>query len=583
MHNTNDTNDLRAVFPTRSTVRRLPPGSFRGAWPNCALAILLVGALFLTVLPGCGETERDRLPPDQQPPEVTTGGTLRVLHEYVSDLDPRVVDDIYESTVTNQMFEGLVRYDPSLGIAPSLAESWIVSEDGLHYTFQLRHGLTFHDGSRLDAPGVVASLERVLAPERPGECIAETYLLQIRGAREYREGLAPHVVGLSAPDEYTISIELGEALSFFLAVLAMDQTRIVPGTMSMGGDDPPVGTGPFEFVGRRVDGDREEIVLRRNDRYWGEPSSLDTLIFVCNPEETPNDEEKIRLLLAGEVDGIGIRSALTSRLAGLGYRITAAPELSINFLGFQTSKPPLDDVRVRQAIAHCLDHESFADLEDAETLPATGILPPGIPGYLPSSRILPFDLASAAELLASAGYGPENPTCPLTLYTSGTGRSYEFFKGPFCDSLREIGIPIQVEVVGWVELDQRLRSGTAPLFLVGWVADVPDADGFLYALFHSTASNNLFDFCGPDVDRGLEDARHMTQGEDRIERYREIESQVLEAAPMVPLYHELNCFAWNPGVTGVDLGPYGLPSVRFSLVRRQPGGRGVPGLAEGSQ
>ena len=161
------------------------PGSVRartfpcqaGARQSSVRSMWFLFALVLATLPGCGPGDGSGTEVGGASSATRSGGVLRVLHEHVRDLDPRIVDDVYESTVVNQVYEGLVRYDPGLGIAPSLAESWIVSEDGLRYLFHVRPGLTFHDGTRLDAAGVVASLERVLAPGRPGDCIAETYAL----------------------------------------------------------------------------------------------------------------------------------------------------------------------------------------------------------------------------------------------------------------------------------------------------------------------------------------------------------------------------------------------------------------------
>ena len=575
-------------------MKRLELGAIKHQWDNTltssnirhsgvgllALRLCLVMAMAVIGF-GCGggveERTPDRQHADQGP---VRGGVLRVLHESAKDLDPPVIDDIYEGTVANQIFEGLVRYDPTLGIAPSLAESWIVEDGGLRYTFHLRDDVHFHDGTPLSAAAVVASLERVLSPDRVGDCIAETYLLQILGAREYRAGRATHITGLRAPDSRTVEVELTEPLSFFLAVLAMDQTRIVPTTLPPGSDGHPIGTGPFVYVGRQTDGDVEELVLERNAEYWGEPAYLDSLVFVSHLGQTPTDEAKISLLLAGQVDVIDVASRHMSRLRTLGYRISATPELTISFVGVQMQTPPLDDVRVRRAIAHCLDRNGFNGAEETEVVPATGIIPPGLPGYLPSPLALSYDPKRAGELLRSAGYGPDHPTATVRLYTSGEGRSYEYLRGRFTETLAEIGIPLEVESMGWNDLDRIVLAGDAPLFLLGWLADVPDADGFLYALFHTNAPNNLFGYSTPFVDDGLEGARKMMPGPDRVLRYRAIEERILSDVAIIPLYHDLTCVALNPEVSGVDLGPYGMPTLRFSRVYRVPVASGVPTFAE---
>lgn len=540
-------------------------------------AALLLPALLPAWLAACSSES----PPPPSPRPIP-GGTLRILNEVPRDLDPVFADDVYEGTIINQVYEGLVRVNGNLGLVPSLARSWVVSEDGLRYRFELRPGVRFHNGDLLDADVVVRSLSRTLCPDRPGDCLAESYLEQIAGAAEFREGKAKEIRGLRALDSGTVEIELNEPLSFFLSVLSMDQTRIVPAKSVRSWTDleeRPIGTGPFRFGERLADG---TVILERNPDYWGQPAMLDSLIFVCQPAPETGDETLL-LLLKGNVDVASILPQdrdLVERKLGL--RLTSTPELALTFLGVNTTLPPLDRLEVRQAIAHCVNRQGFLRSAEQDVLPAQGILPPGMPGYLPEAKVLSFDLAEAARLMRSVGYSPENPTPEVLLSTSSTGPTKTWLETEFAHRLAEIGIPLRVEVLPWPELDRKISERRAPLFTLAWITDVPDPDGFFYPLFYSGDSHNLFDLSDPKVDSLLTRARSLPPGSERFAAYRAVEKRVLETVPMIPLYHERVLYAWNPRVQGVEISPFGFSLIPFAKVWLGTEEPGTGGLAGGT-
>ncbi|MCA9729931.1 MAG: hypothetical protein KC729_19765, partial [Candidatus Eisenbacteria bacterium] len=365
---------------------------------------------------GIGCHEREPALPETP---VRSGGCLRVLQERANDLDPVLIDDIYEGTVANQVYEGLVKASPNLAIVPSLAESWVISEDGLRYRFRLRRGVRFHDGQELTAEAVVSSLTRVLSPNKPKECLAESYLGHIEGAQDFQEGRAESVRGLLALDPLTVEIVLDTPVSFFLAVLAMDQLRIVPPSPDTDANlrDHPMGTGPFRFGGRMADG---SVVLLRNDQYWGKTALLDSLVLVCGDDVSK--DERVTMLTAGVVDVAWVDADHREVLErDNGFDLTYAPELSVSFLGLNCELAPLDDVRVRRAIAHCIDRRTFRSPDFDDVIVAAGVLPPGMPGYLPEPRVPAYDVSRAEALIAQAGYGASHPCPPIDLYVSSSG------------------------------------------------------------------------------------------------------------------------------------------------------------------
>lgn len=331
---------------------------------------------------GCGTSEPRRPPPE----EPRRGGTLRVSQEEAARLDPTCVDDAYESTVINQIYEGLVQLDPETGVRPSLAESWVISQDGRVYRFTLQPGVRFHDGEPLTAAAVVRSLSRALDPRRGTPCLAETYLRRVEGAAPFEQGRAARVAGFSAPDARTVEIRLSERLSFFLSVLAMDQLKIIPPKATGESlERDPIGTGPFRFVSRRG---REVLVLARYEEYWGDPALLDTLEFVASTHVSPR--ARVAQLLRGDLHVIALPRMQRALLEeGAGYPIRRCPEIAVTFVGLNTRMPPLDRLEVRQAMAMAVARSELVPPQSKDQELATGILPLAWPATRPIPRSFP--------------------------------------------------------------------------------------------------------------------------------------------------------------------------------------------------
>jgi ABC-type transport system substrate-binding protein len=537
---------------------------------------MLSVALFLGILgcAGCGPSRRDVAQASVERP--VPGGTLRILHEMTSNLDPAALDDAYEATVVAQIYEGLLRLDSDLGVSPCLARTWTVAEDGRLYRLVLREGVRFHDGRPLTAECVVRSFERVLDPHKEFPCLAETYLLWIEGAREFAAGRVSHVRGLRAAGD-TVEIRLAEPLGYFLSVLCMDQVKIVP--MLRPGESPnqsPVGTGPFRFVERRPDGD---VFLARNEQYLGAKALPDSLHFVVpSPGATP--AEKVAMLLRGQVHVIPLAPSQRRTVEEVaGYRILRSPDFSISFTGLNRNHPPLDREEVRQAIAMAIDRKKLISPAAAGmTTPATGILPPRMAGYRPEAKVLPFDPDSARTLLARAGYGFGHPVPPIDYYSTDADTSR--YLREMRRQLGEIGVELRTNQLSWSAFDGRLTRGEAPMFGLSWIADIPDPDAILYFLFRSGEPNNLFGFHDATVDSLLEAGRRMSPGAERFELYRRTESAILARAPMIPTFTGISLYAWDPTVRGVDPNPFGFSLTPFDRIWFAPSGAAGDPLTE---
>lgn len=531
----------------------------------------------------CGQGALRESAPARAPEEAPVpGGTLRVLQDFAASLDPVFADDVYETTVLHQIYETLVTLDPSLGVVPGLAEQWVVSSDGRRYTFRLRPELRFHDGTPLDAACVTASLERVLAPNKPAPSAAESYLMSIKGADSFRAGHSKSVEGLRAVDNRTVEIELSTPMSFFLAVLCMDQCMVVPRTVGRDWqrlERAPCGTGPFRFSERDGTG---SVHLVRNDRYWGSRALLDSLTFVCRG--TPSGARVASLLLRRQVDAASVSSAERPLLVDLaGLRLTETPELSLTFIGINTQRPPFDRVEARRALLDLMRREDLPEGSGRSVVFAEGILPPGMPGREPHRGLWHFDPAAAAERLRGVGIQPGTSAPLVVVSTSHNLTPSDSLWAKPVRRLKSLGVPVRIETLSWPELDGRVMAGEAQLFTMSWIADVPDPDAVLTLLFRSGEPNNMFGYQDARTDSLLDAARVLPPGPDRYRTYREAEERILEQVPIIPLYHEMTSYVWQPEVHGIEVSPLGMALVRFDRVWFKPETSGPDLAAEASR
>jgi peptide/nickel transport system substrate-binding protein/oligopeptide transport system substrate-binding protein len=510
----------------------------------------------------CGPKKAEPEPRSSAP---TRGGSLRVLIDAPRTLDPVGILQVHEATILRQIYEGLVTFDPALRIRPSLASSWTISPDGRTYTFRLRKGVQFHDGTALTSGDVAFTLQRCIAPEPGIGCLAQTHLMHIAGAREYRDHRASRVTGIRTPDAATVEIELEEPLPVFLMVLSMDQTLILPSrgfeqSGRAGLIEHPNGTGPFRFVER---GAGDTIVLARQARYWGGAALLDTLQFVPLLEGDSSNHHTS--LLAGRADLADISSDRIGEVRKAGLRVYRAPELSLAFLGLRLDRPPLDNPAVRRAMLLAIDREKLQKADPQGRVAATSLLPPGLPGRDPTDHLPPRSLLEAKRVLEEAGCPGGTGLPPIRIGFSAHPRAQRIVDGIQAD-LREIGIEVQGVPLGWSVLDSLITSGGLQGFLLSWIADLPDADQFLHSLFHSQGEGNMFGYASAEVDQLLEATRRGVPGPEHIAAVNRLQEQVIADAPIIPLFHGASTYAWQPGVRGLEIGPCGMAILELHRV-----------------
>src|SRR5579859_170653 len=340
---------------------------------------------------------------------------LRYLGGAVGSLDPARIGDAGDVELLLQLYAGLTRLDEQGNVYPSLASSWEVSPDGTTYTFHLRPNLHFSDGSALDANDVRRSWLRLLDPSV--HATAPDVLNIVSGATERLAGGSESEVGVTAPNARTLVVHLRHPAGYFTAITATPTTFVVPRSALPSGDwqtaDHFIGSGPY--VADAMNG--TTLKLTANHEYAGTAppiSEVDWVTDVTGDPVTAYSNNELDLVQVAPSDATWIGYDPT-----LGRGLHRAASLSLEYLGFDTTRPPFDDMRVRRAFSLALDRSRLVELADGEAAsPANSVVPPAIqPGGLPA--VPNADLAEAKRLLDEAGYADRSKLG--TIVVDGTG------------------------------------------------------------------------------------------------------------------------------------------------------------------
>ena len=462
-------------------------------------------------------------------------------------LDPALSTDVPTGRAVGYVFDGLVRFTPAAEVEPGLATRWEVSPDGLTYTFHLRRGVTFHDGSALAARHVVRSFERVLDPKSRGGR-AEP-LMPIRGARDFNAGKAPRVSGLAAPDDSTVVITLAEPLAIFPKLLAMPVASVIPDSVPENFGEHPVGSGPWKFVEWRHD---DYIRFAANERYWGGRPKADSLLARIIPEPSTAVAE----FESGNVDVLQVPEGETRQWDQTDERkalLQSVPALRFVHVAINTTRGPLKDARVRRAINHAVDVDAIlSQLFSGRGRRAAGVIPPVLGGADSARTPYAFDVARARQLLAEAGH-PNG--IDVQLWTSQTPvyvRMSETIQG----YLAQAGIRAKIVQRDASSTREAARKGETDMVVRDWYADYPDADNFLSPLLASTnkgVGGNYSFYASPDFDRLVTQARREQDEAARSALYARADSAAFADAPMLFLLFYNELYAVQPWVRGFEV------------------------------
>ena len=456
-----------------------------------------------------------------------------------------------------KIFSGLVRMSADLEILPDIAERWEVDDSRTVYTFYLRKNVKFHNGRPVTAEDVKYSIERSCAPTT-GSRVASSYLGDIVGALDKLSGRAGEVSGVEVLDDYTLRITTDASKAYFLAKLTYPTSFVVDREQVedaiAGWWEEANGTGPFwleQF-------DSVSIVLHANENFYRGRPSLDEVIYRLTGGGAVGQYGR------GQIDVAPVSAADIDRALDpsslLHDDLVIVHSLDTWYVAFNATMPPFDDPKVRLAFAYATNKKALADIILNKMVdPATGILPPGMPGYNEDLEGIPFDPDMALDLLDESRYAGDLP--PIVFTVSGQGGAGAMDEA-LTESYRQtLGVEIEILQMSWPRFLKGLDGRQFQMFSLGWVADYPDPENFVDLLFHSQSEYNHVAYSNPEVDALLEKARTESDRETRLSLYQQVEEKLVWDVAWIPLYHGIDYQLVKPYVKGLVLSPQGFYSL----------------------
>ena len=492
------------------------------------------------------------------------GGTYRApLLNNPANLDPANAQDVYAIEVIQQIFDGLVQFSPDLFVVPALAKNWEVDGNGKTYRFFLREDATFHNGSPVTAKDVVFSLTRLLKADSSSTIVS--HLLKIKGAQDYLDGKADHVVGLETPDDHTVVARLEEPYAPFLVALGMYQAKIVPMEEVVKDEklfsQKPVGSGPFRLVEWEPN---KRIVLKNFANYYRGRPFLDAVEFVIYPgiqiENVWEDFE------SGKLDQMPIYGAIRQKAEQQqGIQVTHRPSLSLQFYGFNCQQAHLKDPDLRKALSLAINREGLvADVLNGQFPVARGILPPGMPGYQPEDNVAGYDLETARQLIARVNSKNAEPLKSIEIVSNSQSPVAQTELEYVRKCWEKLGIQLKPKFIpDWSQFEEYLKSDSLQVYRYAYFADMPDPDDILRPLFASYGAFNYMRYSNPKVDQLLQGALGIVDVVKRARLYQDIEDIVQNSYPIIPLIYLSKDFAYQPYVEGVQLSASGVANISY--------------------
>lgn len=484
----------------------------------------------------------------------------------VSTLDPAAVSSVPEGRILRALYEGLVIRNPeNLAILPGAAESWETSADGLHWSFHLREGLVWSNGDPLTAADFVFSFQRLLLPATASPFAS--FLFAVSGAEDFHAGRGPtgspdwNAVGIKAIDARNLNIDLASPRPYFLQLLAT--TALLPVHMQsmqamqqryrerwMSEWPKPknlVTNGPFVLGLRRIN---DRIRLLRNTRYWDAHKVAFGTIDALAVEHWGTS---LNMYLTGGLDWLdgSVPPLFVTKMLGReDFRPDAAPYLGLYFYRLNCTKPPLDDVRVRRALALSINRDDVcAKLLKAGQEPCTSFVPWGHIGDYTSPRAQAQNAGVAKRLLAQAGFTAQHPLEKLSIHYN-TAESHRDIAEVIANAWKNtLGIDVgfsNQEWKVWLDSQNKLEY---QISRSSWIADYPDASSFL-GVFTSNNPNNRTGWKNATFDELMARSERELNPERRNQLLVKAEQILLDEVPAIPIYSYVAQNVVNPRLGG---------------------------------
>lgn len=515
---------------------------------RCSVIWLLLLAV------GCKQAE-DSVPPISDPTRVVIAKPGEPV-----GLDPANVTDLESLQVTRQLYDTLVQYEPtSLKVVPGLAESWDLAEDGLSITFRLRPGVKFHDGSVCDAQAVKTNYERQGNKDHPLRSSSDTFFY-------WNDTWGKRMKSMTVLDPLTIRFEFTEPIAPLMQSFAMPFFGICsPQALEKHGDNyfrHPVGTGPYKFH-EWLPGER--LILKKNRDYWDGAPEVEEVLFLPVVDSTARQlrlrKGAVHLATALSPQGVeGLRDRAS-------VKVVEQAGLNVAFLALNNRVPQLEKVEVRRAIRYAVDRAALvrglyyglADTTETALPKAVwGRWEPAEPSYDPEA---------GRRLMSELGYSRDNPL-KIEFWYMAVPRSYlpepKATAEAIARMLEDVYIECDLQSVDWGVYLDRVGKGEHQMALAGWIGDHGDPDNYFSFIFgganidETVGGTNVLFYSTEKVDHLIGQARKEIHREKRVKAYQEIQKEIYEDAPWLPLAHARQVVGAHPRLEGYNLHPTGL-------------------------
>ena len=464
---------------------------------------------------------------------------VMIIESSPTNLDPRIGVDAQSERIDNLIFDDLLSRGDNLDVAPGLAERWEIP-DPLTYIFHLHRGIKFHDGRPLTSRDVKWTFDSLL-----------TGNIRSAKAAAYR-----FVDRIDAPNDSTVIFHMKEPDAALLWNLSDGAIGIVPFNSGNEMTNHPIGSGPFKFVSSETD---KEVIIERNNDYWGEKAKLLRVRFAVVPDATT---EALELRKGtGDLTINALTPDTVHTLEREPYlAVEHAPGTEIQYLGFNLRDPILKDVRVRQAIAYAIDRQPMIQyLWGGWAQPARSVLPPQSWAYNGNVPAYDHNPEKARALLDAAGYPATNGVrFHITMKTSTT-ESTRLMVAVIQQQLREVGIALDIRSFESATFLADVIHGAFQLYGLRWVGGNQDPD--IFYVFHSlrfppNGANRGF-YSNPRVDALIDQARREVDPGARKPIYAELQQILAEELPYIDLWYLDNVLVHNKRVVNLKLNPAG--------------------------
>ena len=461
-------------------------------------------------------------------------------------LDPALVDDNDSGNIVCNIYESLLRFkEKNTEIEPSLAESWTISDDGLTYTFNLRKGVKFHDGTPFNAEAVKFNIDR----QMPENLVPKM---------SYAPLVFGDVASTEVVDEYTVRIKLKKSSTPFLNNMAMCFAAPIasPTALKKYNNnlmEHPVGTGPYKLVAWDSG---QQVILTTNEDYWGPKPKIQNVIIRIMKETSA----RVVALNNGEVDIInGIDANVIDQLKQGGSMIFQEEGNNVNYMVYNCREGyPTADREVRKALAQAINvPELVESLYKGYAAPAYSFFPTFMMGYDPNVKAVSYDPEAAKKTLAEKGIKE------LTILTYSNARYYNTVGGQVLAEaiqayLDKVGVKAKIDVYDWTTFKSKLLTDKWDLSFIGWIGDNGDPDNFINILAIDDPISNQGLWLNKEFISLIDQAVHVPNGPERAKLYQKAEAVLAEDVGVLPISHAKTLLAYRPNISGPFTHPIGL-------------------------